>query len=386
VALGFLALMAPGLAFTAAHIPASDDEIVERVPAAAFLKETQTLRQNFAANPDDPVAAAKLARAYLDTGRRAGDPRFISYAQAVVAPWLTRADAPTELRVLAAIALQSLHHFQSALVLLDQALAQDPTDPQALLTKATILQVNGDFVGARRTCAQLLARAGQVVTIGCVASTDAMTGKLPASYATLQQVFQDDARLPAALRSWMWGMLGEMSVRLGQDAQAEAHFRAGLAADPDDLYLIGEYADLLLRQGRSREVVTLLQSHQAQDALLLRLAIAGKALSLKESAAWADAFAARAEAANRERDTTHLREEARFMLEVRDQPVAALALAERNFLVQREPTDVRLYMQAARAAKDSRAETVISEWISTHGYEDALLPANLTAGGKATKL
>lgn len=362
------------LSVAAAHMPSSDDAIIEQVPAPGLLREVLPLRQALARNPYDPVAAGRLARAYLDAGRRAGDPRFISYAQAVLAPWLTRPDVTTELRVLAAIALQSLHHFHSALTLLEQALSQDPADPQALLTKATILQVNGDFAAARRTCAQLLARAGQLVTIGCVASVDAMTGRLPASYSTLRQVFQDDPRLPAALRSWMWGQLGEMAVRLGNDADAEAHFRAGLAADGEDLYLVGEYADLLLRQGRAREAVTLLQPHQAQDALLLRLAIAGKALAMKEGVTWAEAFEARAAAANRERDTTHLREEARFMLDVRGKPTQALALAERNFILQREPSDVRLYVRAAEAAQDARAAAVIAGWIGSRGYQDALLP------------
>ena len=117
-----------------------------------------------------------------------------------------------------------------------------------------------------------------------------MNGKLPESYRLLAQVFTDDTRLPPQARSWIRGQLGEMSARLGADGQAEQHFRAALEADPDDLYIKGEYADLLLGQRRTQEAIALLRNNEAQDALLLRLALAAAATSTGHR--WIDMYGA----------------------------------------------------------------------------------------------
>ena len=61
-------------------------------------------------------------------------------------------------------------------------------------------------------------------------------------------------------------------------------------------------------------------------------------------------LAARFDATRRRGDTVHRREEARYALEVEDDPARALALARANFAVQKEPADVRLLADAARAA------------------------------------
>ncbi|HEY5809480.1 MAG TPA: hypothetical protein VIT67_16010, partial [Povalibacter sp.] len=84
--------MAPVLAFigmldvahAAPHIPASDATVLMRVPASAQQTAILPLRRAVAANPGDLPAALELSRAYIDLGRREGDPRFISYAQATL--------------------------------------------------------------------------------------------------------------------------------------------------------------------------------------------------------------------------------------------------------------------------------------------------------------
>ena len=66
--------------------------------------------------------------------------------------------------------------------------------------------------------------------------------------------------------------------------------------------------------------------------------------------------------------------QARFVLQVRGDAAAALKLAESNWQVQREPADVRVYVQAAAAAGDRQAARHILEWIEQN-FPGEELPA-----------
>ena len=363
--------------FAEPSVPSDDDVVLERVAAGSELRQFQALRAALAATPHDVNAALKLARAYLDVGRTHSDPRFISYAQATLVPWVQRPDASVEALILLAITLQSSHRFDEALVLLERALSVEPRNSQAWLTRATILQVRGEFSAARGACARLIGNADALVALACIASVDAMTGKLSASYAALDRAVENDLTQADEIHSWLLGQLGEMSVRLGRHDDAERHFKAALAANPLDPYIKGEYADLLLRQRRAAEVIALLSDHEAQDALLLRLAQAELALKVKRQR-WVPMYEARYAAARRDADFTHLREHARYALEIRRNAAAALELAQRNWQAQREPADVRILTLAAHAARDQQALSRIVAWIDDHSYQDDALNSVLT--------
>ena len=351
--------------------PASDGIVLMRVPAATGSRETQSLRRALASNPQDLNAALDLARAWLQAGRREGDPRFFSYVQATLTPWTEREDAPVDALVLAATSLQSLHRFTQAQSLLDRALAIDPRHAQAWLTKATLLQLRGDFAAARSACSHLVGVTDHRIALGCIASAQSMYGRLAKSYAALSRVMTNANGLNESTLSWLTGLRGEMAVRLGQPPAAQRHFESALRADPDDNFARGELADLYLRQSRHAEVIALLREHEAHDALLLRLAIAGKHLNTSAGRRWMSMYDARYQAAQRAGDVTHVREHARYLLEVLGDVDGALQAAERNWREQREPADIRLYRRSAIAAGHS--PDVIDAWIATQGYEDAAL-------------
>jgi hypothetical protein len=187
-------------------------------------------------------------------------------------------------------------------------------------------------------------------------------------------VYQDDARLPLAVRVWILDELADMAERMGEDHAAETDLATALRAAPLDPYTKAAYADLLLRQNRNQEVVRLLEPDQNQDNLLLRLSIAGQRLHLIQANDWAAIYQARYEAARRDGDFTHLREQALFLLEVRHDPAAALPLAERNWQLQREPADIRLLLAVAGAAHDRDASSRALQWQRRSGYEDQALP------------
>jgi tetratricopeptide (TPR) repeat protein len=357
------------------RIPASDDTVLEHVPAASETRSLEPLRTKLAAHPQDLQTVLALAQGYLDIGRENADPRFVSYAEATLAPWLSRPHPSPAVLTLAASTLQYLHRFDEALALLDRALAAQPLDGQAWLTKATILQVQGRFDEARQACRPLVQTSGQLIALTCLTSANSLTGRLQASYNALRTVFTDDPRLSPGLRIWILEQLADMAQRSGDERNAEAHLSAALRVSSRDPYAKAQYADLLLEENRNAEVVQLLSGNEQQDNLLLRLAIAGSRLQSAAGRRWSDVYQARYEAARRDGDYTHLREQARFVLEVRRDAAAALKLAERNWRVQREPADVRVYVQAATAAGNRQAARDILEWIEQTRYEDSTIDA-----------
>jgi hypothetical protein len=155
--------------------------------------------------------------------------------------------------------------------------------------------------------------------------------------------------------------------------QAESHFRAALAVEAADPYLLGAYADFLLDNDRSLEVLPLLREKTGTDPLLLRYALALQAQHSKELAAQVEKLRDRF-AANRLRgDRVHLREEARFTLHLLAAPAAALELAQENWQVQKEPADVRILLESALAAHNAESIDAVRDWLKASRLEDVQL-------------
>lgn len=383
VLLGAVFAFVAVLAQASPHVPASDATVLERVPAAAATRQLDPLRAQVSSHPGDLQSALALARGYLQIGRDEADPRFVSYAEATLSPWLARAHPNPEVLTLAATALQYLHRFDDALKLLDRALALQWFNGQAWLTKATILQVQGRFPEARAACRPLIQINGQLVAITCLTSVNSLTGNLAGSYAALRTAFFDDSRLDPAIRVWILNELADMAQRAGDAAAAEKYLVEALQIQPRNGFTKAAYADLLLQEQRPAQVMQLLQGDEQQDNLLLRLAIAAVDTHASSASRLSDMFQARYEAARRDGDFTHLREQAMFLLEVRGEPSAAAALAVRNWQVQREPADLHILVAAASAAGDEQAKRTAADWMRQMHYEDRRLEntplANRTA-------
>jgi tetratricopeptide (TPR) repeat protein len=368
-----LLLLAAHALYAAPYIPTDDAVVLERTPAANASRQLAPLRQKLRTDRPDVSTALHLAEGYLRIARETADPRFTSYAEATIAPWLRASNPSAAVLTMQATILQSSHRFDASLAVLDRALQLDPMNAQAWLTKATVLQVQGKYAPARQACGQLLRTAGQLIAASCLANINSLNGRLEASYRHLQSLLPAVPAGDSQTRSWLLGQLAEMAVRQG-DPLAEKYFLEALALLPSDVYLKAAYADLLLQQQRNTEVLALLRDNQAQDVLLLRLAIAASRLRTPLAQQWSDTFSVRYRAAQRGDDNGHLREYARFLLEVRGDAAGALQVARRNWQVQREPADVHVYVNAARAARRDAAE--VWTWIRDTGYEDrALAPA-----------
>jgi predicted Zn-dependent protease len=375
-----LTLLLGAPVFAKPYLPIEDDVVLERLPEKVdpTLRDVKRLRTALDRNPGDLALAARLARRAIEAARETGDPRFFGQAQAALAPWWNEPNPPAQALLLRATLKQSTHDFPGALADLGRLIAANPRDGQAVLTRATVLTVQGRYAEARADCARMARLTVPLVTIACDAAAASVSGEAASAYRALTGVLAARAA-DAGLAEWAQTLAGEIAQRRGDAAAAEAHFRAALALDPRDPYLLGAYADFLLDRNRPAEVVPLLKDYTRNDNLLLRLALAEARLPEMRSsfAAHRSDLEDRYDAARRRGDTLHRREEARYALEIAGNRERALALARENWKVQRESADLRILVSAAMAARDTAVLREAGDWVRAHRLEDAAVAALL---------
>jgi hypothetical protein len=374
--MAFSASLALWLPATAApHLPATDATVLERVPARAVdprVRDLQALRAAWRASPRDVDLAVQLARRYVDEAAAEGDPRYIGYAQAALAPWWTEAAPPVAVRVQRAVLRQYGHQFDEALADLDAAVKAEPGNAEAWAWQAAIHLVRADYPGAARACAGLAPLTTPLLAVACRATVESLTGRSGAAAVELAVALKAN---PGAAEERLWALTrqAEIAERRGSLAIAERAFRDGLALGVPDVYLRAAYADFLLDNGRAREVLALLEGGARADVLLLRLALAAKAVADPRAAGWTRDLAARFAAARARGDSTHEKEEARFALELQGDAARALALARSNYAVQREAADARILLEAALAARQPEAAAPVRDWLAANRVESVVL-------------
>jgi len=348
--------------------PTDDAMVLETLPRRdndALNARIASLRMQLNAAPADFKLASELAEQHLSRFRRDSDPRDLGQAEAAIAPWLRTDNPPTLALILRASVQQSNHQFDAALANLNLAMSKTPGNPQALLMRASILQVQGHYAAAKESCGALIFQDTVFAGI-CLANVLAVSGQPDQAMALLQRMLTQ-APPEQGIKAWAAASLAEAAASMGQDAQAEAALRSGLAANPRDAYLKTAMADFLLAQRRPREVLPLLADDIRNDNLLLRLAMAEQQLGSADAKAHIDDLQARFAAAAARGDRVHLREEAMFRLILLNQPEAALQLAQANWQVQKELADCRILLASAVAAHHPRAARAALEWLKTAG-------------------
>jgi len=407
LALALTLVVAPsfGAGESALQFPARDDAIVEHLPthvgdaaerrAARAAERAQ--RAALQEHPDELGLALQAARDALARGRLRGDPRELGVAQAALAPWWSRADAPPEVRLVRATVMQSQHLFQAALVELDAVLATPgaalPVRAQAELTRAGVQQVLGRFPEAEAGCRRLagadyvaLGSGVRLNALACIAELSSLQGHADSAAATLARLAGapdvDSATTAAGVAApgWLNLMRAELAQRRG-DAAAGALFAAALKSSPD-VYTQCAYADWLLDQHRAAQVVALFKGNEAADPVLLRVALAYRQLHGRGHPLTREATATlgeRYDAALLRGDKSHGREQSRYELELRGDARAALRHARANWAVQHEPADALVLARAAHAAHRDDAAAPLWQFLRETGGRDA----RLSVGGPA---
>ncbi len=355
--------------------PDDDAEVLAVVPprqqnGSSALTAARTA---LAAGPRNLELALALARAAIEEGREQANPRRYGEAQAALTPWWDAVEPPTEVRVLRAVVLQAFHNFPEALADLDDVLASDPGNAQARLSRALVRLVGGDVLGATADCQRLPLSAGRYVAIACLARVAAMRGAGARAYEKLGALIEVDPGLTGTMRGFAISIAADLAVGLGLNSAAERYFKEAADGATADVPLLAAYADYLLDNDRAAEALELLEGKGEADILLLRRAIAAKRLGDPRLEQWSAILDERFAAAVASGNRVHLREEARYRLEVLDNPKEALPLAQANWQVQKETADARILLACAIASGETSAAASVVDFVRKTGLRDSRL-------------
>ncbi len=357
-------------AAAAPYVPDDDQQIIERLPADP-PQRAPTQRSL-------PLPlAVRAAQVYIERGRQSGDPRQWGYARGLLGPWWQSTDPPDDVLLLRATLAQAHHDFAGALQDLERLLSRHPGHVQARLTRATVHRVQGRHAAALGDCLALRGRASVFVSELCVQGARGLAGHLASAAQALDALMPSLEAQAPDLAAWYCAERADLAERAADPAGAERWYREGLKRSPADIGLRSAYADLLIALQRPAEALQLVVQDAPVDALMLRQAIALRQL---QDSRW-QAVAARLrdsfDAARRRGDTPHLREEARFLLQLGTNDALALRRALENWRIQREPWDARLVLIAARAAGQADAAQGVRDWLPQSGLQDARLEQGL---------
>lgn len=268
---------------------------------------------------------------------------------------------------------QSRHFFQESRVELSQVIKRDPDNVQAWLTLATVAMVQGDHTLANEACVHLANTAGDFMGIACTASLRSLNGHGDQAYVLLSMIEDPGPKAPASVRAWVQGLMADTAARMGKTEVADAHFKKALQWTPGDNFLLADYGEFLLDQGRAKEAMALVENDRPSDTSFLVLVTAEAALGLPIAKTDIAEMDARFTSMDQRGDHVFLREEATFLLHVQRDPRQALALAKQNWKVQRAPKDVRVYLEAALANNDPQEAKPALDFITATGLDDVSL-------------
>ena len=368
-----LLVLTGAAAQAAPYTPASDAVVVERLPGRASdpaTRRVESLRKQLAARPDDAELRVEIARRYFDMAMAQGDPRYVGYASAALAPLAKTAAINPNYDLALGLIQQFSHEFEPALASLSKAAVLNPTSPEPLLWRTAIFMVQARYSEAAAECARVVPLAEPLLGTGCSAYVEATTGQLEPAFQKLAAAVKASPQSSAGLLLWENTRLAEMATRLQRFDLAENYFKSALQQGVTDQFLLGAYADFLLLRQRPAEVLSLLADWERSDILLLRLALAGKAVGDKRSADWAAQLRDRFQAAAQRGDRLHEQEAARFELDIEGNAAKATLLASRNYEVQKEPRDADILIRAALAANQVKSAQPALDWLRASRYED----------------
>lgn len=384
-----LVLLIGGTAAAEPFRPTDAATVLERLPLRQGdprVRELAADRVRLAADPRNTAVALRVADHYYSLAGAEGDPRYIGYAEAALAPWARDLDAPVDVLYMRGKLLQWRHEYAPALDLFARVLAREPYHYDTLSGRSAVLTVLADYAGARRDCEQMRKNETELYWASCLAYIDGQNGQAAAAERRMADLL---ARYPGTGPSgqiWLLGRLADFATRRGSMDEANAFYRKALALGVTSQYLLSSYGDFLLDTGRNAEAVALLRDWERSDLLLLRLTFAEQALGAPDFKKHAQALRDRFAAAALRGDTLHRQEESRFQLTVEHNPARALELAVANWAVQREPYDARILLEATIAARRPEAAQPVLDWLAQSRHEDqrlAALVTRLKAAGKS---
>jgi hypothetical protein len=346
------------LVFGVVPVIAEQTEEVVAKFSPGFSRRAAILRESAAITIPD-ADKLRLAQEYLVQGQSFGHAASVNVAKSLVDPFLEKREIPASALLTAAGILSYRHEFSGAYALLEQASIRAETRDEALLQMVSLNVTRGDYSQARQVLAGNPALLGQMRGIALLALLGSLNGELSASYKLLSTQFDLQGAKSKEEEAYIRGVLAEMTERLGLASEAEAHYKKALATTGPNLYLANAYLAFLMDADRRTDALKFIEGSQLRRELTLWKAIASPAP--KDVELLEDKFA---------RSEAHDRELCLFLLRVKRDSGAALAVALRNWAVQKELIDTRLVFECAIAANQRDAAAKVKYWVRKHKQED----------------
>lgn len=325
------------------------------------------------APPEQVMEAAQQA---IALARSSTDPRHLGHAQALLAPWWNRPDAPVRATVLQATVEQAQHRFAAARASLQRALAREPNQAQAWLTLATLDRLEARYDAAARACERVGTAGASFHARACQTELDSLRGQ----HATARDGFGAlvGQSPDVDTQAWVYSLLGESEARAGRPGSAEQALKRSLTLAPD-VYTSLAMADLMLETRQPQRALDALTNLPPSDAVLMRQALARR---LNNDRQWQADLAELEQrfASSRQRgddQALHAREHAWTALHLQADPQAAQRHALVNLTLQKEPIDWWLALRSTRAAADASTWRKLRAELEGTGLRDARLDALL---------
>ncbi len=227
--------------------PASSDRTVA---LASETGDVGRLQRRLAEQPADADAWAALGAAYLERSRASGDPAL--YPKAAEAIERSLALRP-EQNIPAFVGMGALanarHDFATALRWGKKAQAVSDFSPEAYAVLVDAYTQLGRRAEATAAAQRMLDLSPTLPALSRAAYDLEQRGRLSAATQLLEEALAEsfDARSIGYLRH----QLGELAINTGDLTKADGHYRAGLAADPQNPSLLHGRAKVAALRGQT---------------------------------------------------------------------------------------------------------------------------------------
>lgn len=338
--------------FAEAYVPAEPEQIIAQwntTPSEAL----RALQMQQRLQPKDPERVLQLANEYLVQAVQPGQSRLYGVAEALLKPLIENDTDDFAVLLAWAQVQQHQHRFTLAQEILKKILPQQPDNNTANLLNARLYLIQGDATAAQAACMRLLGHTDLLTLSACTLEACSTLGEkeLSESYAQLQQLVIAQG-LPADERQvWILQILADMAVRLDQP-QAALDFLNQIKLKKT-LSVWVQWSDVNLALQNNQIVIDELTplvstSSQADDSLLVRLAIAEKKIA--STTHWQAQARERIALREQRDDQAHAADLAIYYLDVAPDAQKALHWAERNWQQAREASDKQLLLRAQQVA------------------------------------
>ncbi len=390
----FVPLFALPGAVAAPFLPTSDGQVLETLSPSliALSRELHNTNSTGTRVSSDQPTQEYQQRQLLERYRIAlssQDPRAYGNVLRLLETWPESFEKTEQVHLVHAGVLQHSHAFDAALVELDQVFKKNPQNDQALLMRAQIGLVMGNYELAMESCERLQLPFHPVLRVNCELQVKGVTGYAQEALQTFNEILSDPDRMLQDDRLEIYLSAGDIAHRLGQNALAQSYYRTAVELSPYSPYALAHLSQLLLENDEPGKMISLLEP-VPESSLSLELKVL-RALAWNElldgsatDARHKPIAEQRVSQLNAELEDyfvgSRLRGEAfsykefsLYALTIADNPAEALEAAKLNWAVQKEPSDTLLLARAALAMGNKELLTTLEMWTDATGTEDVRL-------------